>query len=345
MVHRSKLSLSIFFLAFFFLPRIAQGAQLARMRMTMGAWLEIEVTAKDPGLLAPALETAFSEVDRWDKLLSNFKEDSEISQINRNAYPQAVTVSSDVFKFVEKSKFWSIATHNAFAIGIKPLTDLWHLRSPKPERLPRSKELTAALERIDPKLILTSSAGYTIQFLKPGMGLDTGGIGKGYALDQALTQLSAYALESVTFNFGGEILYWSRAPIKREVQVRHPINPDQFWKVITLDPNRISTAVSTSGNYYRSANVSDKPGHLINPQTGKPAGQQMRSVTVFAANATDADALSTALFVLEPKTAQTFADAQKESAALLIYSDQKGRLQEYCGGAWKNFVISNGELK
>ena len=89
-----------------------------------------------------AVSAGFDEVERWDSILSNHKEDSELSQLNSN--PRQGVVSDDMFHFVSTARYWSERTNGAFDVTVEPLTRLWHLRERTLDRIPANKEIAAA---------------------------------------------------------------------------------------------------------------------------------------------------------------------------------------------------------
>jgi len=242
----------------------ALGYQRAqRVRWTMGTLCEIDA----PGAPAAAVSAAFAEIERWDRILSLYKEESEASALNRAAGTGPVLISSDLFAVVETSLRLARETGGAFDPTILPV-----LRG-GPEKLALVGWRNV---RLDP-------AAGTIE-LPAGMGLDFGGIGKGWALDRAAAVLKEAGSTRAMFNFGGQILTIGGWPVTI---------PGRAEPLLVKD-----ASVSVSGD-------SEHPGHIKSPFDGLPVRRPGSAVVVLA-SAAEADAWSTALFVLG-KTPTSFA--------------------------------------
>ena len=142
--------------------------------------------------------------------------------------------------------------------------------------------------------------------LEPGMSVDLGGIAQGYAADRAALILRQRHVKSAIIDIGGEVLAIGRAPQNRpwRVGIRNPRGKGIIETVELQD-----SAVSTSGDYEKFFIIeNERYPHIINPKTGMPA-QEFASVTVFADNATFADALSTAIAIMGPMRGLQFLDS------------------------------------
>jgi thiamine biosynthesis lipoprotein len=170
--------------------------------------------------------------------------------------------------------------------------------------------------------VLLDARRRTARFDATGVGIDLGGIGKGIALDAAARVVKEAGIEAALLDFGGQVLAIGESA------------PGDPWRVGIADPVDRHDALgwvaiengslATSGSAERSVAGSEGPaGHLLNPVSGKPALFQ-GSVTVLASDATTADALSTALFVMGPETGLRWAE-ERGVAALYIAPDGMGR--------------------
>jgi len=289
-------------------PGAAHPASLARERYLMGARLAIEATG--PGAAA-AIEAAFGEVERLDKVLSNWRDDSEIAALNRQAAGQAFLCSSDLAAVVSAALHWAGESGGAFDPTVEPLVRRFGLRGPD-GRLPGAPAEAAAASSAEEsrssapgpigpwgwRLVRFDSVRGAIRFEAPGVGLDLGGIGKGYALDAALRVLVAHGVESALLDFSGQILVYGPGPDDGgwQVGVTGPDDRDRPREIIRI----ASGSLASSGNGERSVRGASGPiGHILDPATGRPAGF-VGTVTVLAADGVTADALSTALFVMGP---------------------------------------------
>jgi len=158
---------------------------------------------------------------------------------------------------------------------------------PTTERIKRSQR------SVGYKNVLFSPQNRTVFFRKPGMKIDLGGIGKGYAVDRAVDIFKKNKIQEAFVDAGGNIFcldkYYS------PIGIKNPFNPDEITATVLLK----NKAISTSANYERCFSIRGKKyGHLINPKTGVPADNGILSVSVISSSATIADILSTAVFIL-----------------------------------------------
>jgi len=235
---------------------LAAPAGAERVRWTMGTLCEIDAA----GAPDEAVNAAFAEIERWDRILSLYKADSEASAFNRAAGTGPVRVSEDFYAAVSSALALAKETGGAF----------------DPTVLPVLRGGEARLSRVGWSKVKLDPAARTIELPEAGMGLDFGGIGKGWALDRAAVVLKAAGVKRARFNFGGQILALGS------------------WAVLVpgrTEPLAVADAsVSTSGD-------SEKPGHIISPLDGL-AVRRPGSATAVMPSAAAADAWSTALWVL-----------------------------------------------
>ena len=323
---------------------------LARSRFLMGTRLSIEVTAAEPGA---AIEAAFTEVQRLDGVLSNWRADSELVRLNREAGRGEVRCSEDLFGAVQAAIDWARRTDGAFDPTIDPLTRWFGLRGPEgrlpgpgealsvaPPPRPDPQDREAAVRLVDWRRVRLHRATRSIRFDAPGMSLDLGGIGKGQALDAALRVLRARGVRSALLDFGGQLLAYGEGPDDGgfRVGVAPPDARNESAVVLRLRDR----SLSTSGNAERRMPVEQGgAGHLLDPATGAPAGYQ-GSVTVMARQGADADALSTALFVMGPEKGLAWAE-RHEVDVLFLERDAMGHLTRRASGAFRSIIKEAGD--
>ena len=279
---------------------------IERARFLMGTRLVIEATG--PGAEA-AIGRAFAEVERLDRVLSNWRDDSEIAVLNRSAAAGPVTCSPDLFSAVAASLAWAEKTGGAFDPTVEPLVRRLGLRGEEgrlpgavapPTAGPGPDAIGWRLVDIDPSL-------RRVRFLAAGVGLDFGGIGKGIALDAAAAVLRKAGVGAARLDFGGQVLVFGGGP------------DDGGWRIGLSDPrerDRIvgsfvlrDGSIAVSGNAERPAGGPDGArSHLLDPRLGAPARFD-GSVTIVGRDATSADALSTGLFVMGPEVGLAYAAA------------------------------------
>ncbi len=240
------------------------------------------------------------ELTRLDSLLNRFSDKSLVSELNRNGQVKA---PSDIIYLVNFSDSVSRMTDGLFDITVAPLLAAWGFYTRGDDKLPTDQEITSAMKLVGYQKIEIEDDLIT---LEPGMSVDFGGIAQGYAADRAALILRQRHAKSAIIDIGGEVLTIGRAPQNRpwRIGIRNPRGKGIIETVELQD-----SAVSTSGDYEKFFIIDDQRyPHIINPKTGQPA-QEFASVTVFADNATLADAFSTAIAIMGPVKGIQFLDS------------------------------------
>jgi thiamine biosynthesis lipoprotein len=263
----------------------------------MGTDFTLYIYAADAAAADREAERVFAIVDELDSLLSNYKPQSELSRINHEAADRAVTTDPETFRFLQQSLAWSARSDGAFDITVGKLMKTWgFFRSTG--HVPSDAELAQARAETGWKRVVLDVRTRTVRFMSPGVELDPGGIGKGFAVDAAVTALRADGVHAALLSAGSSTIYGMGAP------------PDASgWKVRVPDAERADAAISTvvlHDTSLSTANCSEKhfvvSGHLychiMDPRTLRPVEGRLQA-TVIAPSATDSDALSNAMFVLD----------------------------------------------
>lgn len=305
-------------------------------RFLMGTRLSIETD--DPA--APgAVEAAFREVERLESVLSNWKADSEVSRLNDRASLEWFRCSPDLYRAVGVALHWAAETGGAFDPTVEPLVRALGLRAEgrlgdSPPQIssrtpaqggapgePRRESLGRL--PIGWRHVERRGRSRSVRYDSPGVGLDFGGIGKGIALDAAARVLARRGVRVALLDFGGQVLAVGR-PRDSEgwsVGIADPLDRDAPVAVVRGS----DVSISTSGNGERAVPGPDGPiGHILDPAAHRPASFR-GTVTVAAQDATSADALSTALFVMGPEVGTGWADA-RGIAALFLWRGLDGTL-------------------
>lgn len=246
---------------------------------------------------AAIAEPVFVEVDRVDALLSNYRPDSELSRINREAFDREVTTDPETFRFLATCLAWSERSHGAFDISVGKLMKTWKFFGASGE-LPSPDELAAARADVGWEKIRLDSGQRTVRFLAAGIELDPGGIGKGYAVDRAVKTLRSRCVPAALLSAGSSTIYALGAPpgeIGWKVRVPSPGQGGGNLSTVILRDTSISTANLSEKNFVHHGQFY---GAIMNPRTLQPV-QGVLQVTVISQSATDSDALSNALFVAD----------------------------------------------
>lgn len=259
------------------LRALEQDEPVRQKRYVMGTFCTITAYG-DP----QAVEAAFEEIRRLDKVLSNYDEKSELSRLHRE---RSIEASADLLAFVVESRKYSERTRGAFDVTVAPLVSLWGFKEGK-FRVPADDEIAAALKRVGPGRVTAEGKRVV---LAEGTELDPGAIGKGMALDRAAAILRKAGVKRALLDFGS-----SQAAIGSwEVAVRDPFEGGKVLGSVSLRDE----SLSTSGSYEKFFKANGTTyGHILDPRTGRPV-QGVAGVSVVAPTATESDAMSTATFV------------------------------------------------
>lgn len=293
----------------------ARGAQVERHLITMGTRLVIETEAPSrPDALA-ASEAAAEAVETANRRLSTWREDSELSAFNRAVPGTPHRLSSELSADLHRARELSALTGGAFDPAIGALLDAWAVRDRG--RIPTDRELAAA--RAGSGMARVTLSGTLGERRHEGVRLDAGGFGKGVALDAAAAAARRAGATCVRLDFGGQTLVSGEcAPVAIGVAEPQRRNRPALELLVR------SGSLATSGNSVRGRAVADTAvGHILDPRTGRPA-PDFGSVTVWAADATTADALSTALFVMGPQDGLNWLGRQGGVEALFLLSGPEG---------------------
>ena len=237
---------------------------------------------------------AEQEIRRLENLLSVTVESSDISKLNAAAGKEALDMQIETQVLLAKGKELGEKTGGAFDIAISPIVKAWGFTEEE-HHVPTQAELDALLPVTDPSDVILDSGKAYLQ--KEGMAVDLGGIAKGYASDKVSELLKEKGVESAIVSLGGNVVGIGRKPDgeKWEVALANPLDANDYCGLISIEDK----AVVTSGGYQRFFEENGrKYHHIIDPATGYPAESGLLSVTIISESGTEADVLSTALFVM-----------------------------------------------
>jgi thiamine biosynthesis lipoprotein len=284
----------------------------------MGSFFEIRLGAKIPGAVELA-SRALDVIDELEAQLTVYSDDSEVSRLNASAHLGPVAVEPGFFGLLERAVWLSEQTHGAYDVTSGALSEAWgFVRGPK--RVPDPESLADARDRTGWRHLRLDPTEKTVAFDRPGVKINLGSIGKGYAIDRAVDVISRHWFPTSALVHGGQSsLFALGSPPGRfggrwEVALRNPFRPERPLGVLRLR-NR---GLGTSGGAFQHFVVNGKVyGHILDPRTGEPAAGPA-SVTVMAPSAADADALSTAFFLLGAEAAEAFAAEHPEVGIVIV---------------------------
>jgi thiamine biosynthesis lipoprotein len=289
-----------------------------REEAIMGTRVEVQLWAEDESTARRAIDAVMAEMRRTDELMSTYKPDSQLSQVNAHAYERPVKVDADIIDVVETALQYSRLSDGAFDITYASVGYLYDYRA---HRHPSDAQIAAALPAVDYRQLLVDREARTIRFLKPGMRIDLGGIAKGWAVDRGVEILQEFGIEHAMVNAGGDTrLLGDRRGKPWIVGIRDPRNEGA---VVTRIPMQ-DEAMSTSGDYERFFEEGGvRYHHILSPGTGKSPGL-VRSVTVIGPTATRTDGLTKPVFILGPERGMDFIRRMGDVEAVIV--DAEGRI-------------------
>ena len=264
----------------------------SRDEAIMGTAIHVELWSDDRAAAECAIDAVIAEMHRIDALMSPYKEDSELSLINREAAQRPVRVCDELFTLLARSLAFSELSHGAFDITYASAGHLYDYRR---HVRPTDAELAVARAAIGYRNLLLDADARTVRFGRAGMRIDLGGFAKGHAVDNGVAILARHGVRHGVVAAGGDSrMLGDRCGRPWTVGVRDPRRADDVVALLPLE----DVAVSTSGDYERYFDDGDERcHHLIDPRTGK-SPTTIRSVTVIAADGLTSEALSKTVFVL-----------------------------------------------
>jgi FAD:protein FMN transferase len=301
--------------------------RVAVARNAMATRFEIVLFGKDSNALRAAGEEALNEIERLEAQLSLYRPSSEIASINLRAAREAVRVEPSLFHLLQHAKQLSEETESAFDITIAPLMRAWGLMRqigrgvPAEPRVPSRSELATARACVGMDLIELDPKNFTIRFARPGVMLDLGAIGKGYAIDQAVEILRESGVTRALIHGGTSTAYAIGGPWKIAISAQDSSSrresahsSEETLAVVSLK----NTALSVSAVWGKSFRVGKKTyGHIIDPPTGKPV-QRALLAAVILPSATETDAISTALLTVGIQGHRKIANLRKGIRSLVL---------------------------
>jgi thiamine biosynthesis lipoprotein ApbE len=308
---------------YFFAGRAKQVEADSGHRLVMGTFARVVAIATDSKIADKAIEAALAEIESVDKLMSDYKSDSEISQVNREGFARAVKVSRPTYEVLQRSIEFSKLTGGAFDITVGPLVDLWR-SAKKKSAIPTEEELAAAKAKVGFEKLILDDEQRTVRFAVEGMRLDLGAIGKGYAVDKAIEAAQRAGALGAMVDLGGHIRCFGKPPkgkTKWSIGLQNPnVNKNTDESDLLLVLKLDNAAVATSGDYQQFVLIEGKRySHIINRRTGAGA-EGLSSVTIIADNATDADALATAVSVMGQEKGLALIETIVNAEAILVTS-------------------------
>ena len=296
----------------------------------MGSPLRLTAWTADEPAAIKAFEAVFTDVDRLDRLMTVWREDSDVQRLNAAAGRHPVVVSAETFEVLQIASDIGELTGGDFDVTFAALADVWKFDHDIDGRVPSGADIAARLPLVDYRALVLEAPALTAFLQRPGMRVNLGGIGKGHAVDRAATVLRAHGFAHFMIQFGGDLYAAGR-------------RGDRPWRVGLQDPRGAADqsfatidlrdeTFSTSGDYERFfMRDGRRYHHIIDPHTGEPA-RAARSVTIVARRAVLADAIAKAVFVAGPEAGMKLIEDLPDVEGVMVTARNEVRVSSGLAG-------------
>jgi thiamine biosynthesis lipoprotein len=288
----------------------------------MGTSFEIYLYAADREQATQLFDEAFEEIERLESLLSNYRDSSELSRINKRAAHEQVVTDPEMFHFLEQSLAWSRRTEGAFDITVGGLMRAWGFFRGR-GKLPTDAELIAVRAHTGWRHVLLSHATRSIRFDAANVELDSGGNGKGYAVDAVAQILRVRDVRAALVVAGSSSIYAIGSPPGKSgwtINIPDPMNRARTIQPVLLQDK----ALTTSGSYEKFFRIGERTYcHIMDPRTGRPV-EGILQTTIIAPTATEGEVLSKATFVLGAIDGKRLLETLGQNYAGLLVTDKQG---------------------
>jgi FAD:protein FMN transferase len=262
----------------------------------MGNRFQLSAMSDNQDWAYECIDAAVHEIQRIEKLLTTYSEESETALINRHAGIKPVEVSEETFSIIERSIRISKVTQGAFDITYGSVDKrLWNFDT-NLHSLPDKDTAKKMTGLINYRNIILDKVNSTVMLKEQGMRIGFGGIGKGYAAERAKLIMKGMGIKSGIVNAAGDMTTWGFQPNGKPwtIGIADPNSKDKIFSYMDIT----DMAVATSGNYEKYILINgQKYSHTINPKTGLPI-TGIKSVTIISKNAEIADAMATPLMIM-----------------------------------------------
>ena len=262
----------------------------------MGSTYSVVLYGNDQAEMRTAIDAAFAEVARLDAMLSNYRQESEWSEVNRRAADAPVRVTPELFQLLAKCMAIGRESEGAFDLAVGPLMKLWGFYKGS-GRLPNRAEVDSVMPKVGWRHVALGAESRTVRFDYAGVELDPGGIGKGYAVDCMVGILRRLGFENALVTASDSTMYGMGAPPEEprgwQVGIKDPRNRRLTVDEVFLKDTSLSTSGSTEKFFRAEGRVYS---HIMDPRTGFPA-EASGSVSVIAAHAIDSEAWAKPYFI------------------------------------------------
>ncbi len=324
---------SVFFIIIFLLLSLGSCKfrtieRIEETREMMGTYVSI-IVYSDQETGSKAINAAFEKIKEIEDIASIYDQNSEASFLNKNGYID--NPSSEFLDLINTSIDYYNITGGCFDITVQPLLDLWSGGLWQESEEVQTQKIKETLEVIGSDKIEVSDN--RIEFKVKGMAITLGGIAKGYAVDKAIEEIRKFGIKCCLVNAGGDLYAMGIKPDEEKwiVELENPDNPENDENS-DMEPEAVFSvadkAVTTSGGYHRYYDLEKKVHHIMDPRTGYSANS-CKSVTIIADNCTQADVLSTSVFVMGAEDGMKLVESMDNVETFII--DSEGKIYQSSG--------------
>lgn len=292
-------------------------ALLRFSRRAMATSFEVILPFATPAA-TEAAAAALDVIDQLEDQLTIYRPHSEVSQLNARAAQEAVSVQENLFELLVLARSIYHETGGAFDVAVGALVKAWGFYA-RAGRVPSAAELAEARSKTGMQHVALEPAERTVRFLRPGVEINLGSIGKGYALDAAVQTLWREGHVTAGMMHGGH---------SSIVAIGSEPASDDGWPILLSDPRSADRSIglfrlkdrgmgTSAATYQHLMHEGQKLGHILDPRSGWPAAG-MLGASVTAPSAAVADALATAFFILGPEPARLYCESHADIGAVLL---------------------------
>lgn len=312
----------------------SRAAELQRFEFSqphMGTTFRIVLYSRDAEVGRAAAMAAFDRIEELNGIMSDYKADSELMNLVHAAGGAPMKIGDDLFNVLKISKDAAKASDGAFDISLGPVIRLWR-RARRQRVLPEPEKLAEAMKLVGCDKLELDENAHTARLTVPGMVLDLGGIGKGYAADAAIGVLKRHNIDRGLVAAGGDITVSNRPPDAEgwAVGIAPLASPENAPKIVLMLENQ---SVSTSGDAEQFVEIGGvRYSHIVDPKTGLGLIGH-KNVTVVGPNGTTADWMTKVVSVQGEKGFKLI-DATDGVASLIVRQGEKGE-EQFQSARWK----------
>ncbi len=300
---------------------------ISKTRPLMGTIVTITIADSSRNKAEENVEKAFAKMTELEKIFNRHADNTPVSWLNQKGFLK--DISPELADVLHQSVFYNYISKGVFDITVLPLLGLYKKSYESTNSSPSLKQINEKMKLVNFENIKMDKQG--IRLLKDGMQITLDGIAKGYIVDQAANLVKLNGIKYALIEAGGDLrVVGGNGPDKAwKIGIKDPFEQKEITELFKLN----NGAVATSGNYENYFDKDKIHHHIIDTSTGDSPVQTI-SATVLAPTVMQADALSTALFIRNPKDSINLAGSLSNVEALIIAKN--GR--EYRSSGWNNAI-------